>query len=299
MFQRLFSTIILLLILCAFPTMQAYCGHDGPKQDKPGILVVAFGTTMPTAEKALQHIEGVIKKTFPNVPVRMAYSSKIVRAKIAREQHRNIASPAEALAQMKDENFTHVAVQSLHSIPGEEYHNLLKTAYAFPTMGKSMQQVVMGMPLMATSTDLEKVADAIMACLPADRKPNEAIVLMGHGTHHPADVYYAALQYHLAKRDPNIFVGTVEGFPTLDDVIEKLKKNGLTKAWLMPLMSVAGDHANNDMAGDEPDSWKSILDKNGITSVPVLTGLADYDQLVAIWVDHLKTAYSQLNIKSH
>ncbi len=297
MLKRVVSTCFLFLLLCSMP-LQAECGHGDAKPDKPGILVIAFGTTMPKAEKALIGIEKKIQNAFPNVPVQIAYSSKIVRAKIAKEQQRDILSPAEALAQMKAENFTHVVVQPLHIIPGEEYHNVVKTAYAFLSMGKSMKQIVVGTPLMSTSDDLEHVCDAIMASLPKERKPDEGVVFMGHGTHHPADVYYAALQYHIAKRDPNVIIGTVEGNPTLSDVVAELKAKHITKIWLQPLMSVAGDHANNDMAGDEPDSWTSILKKNGITSTPILSGLAQFDPFANIWIDHLKEAYKQLHLSS-
>ena len=83
-------------------------------------------------------------------------------------------------------------------------------------------------------------------------------------------------------------MGTVEGFPEIDTIQELLEKNNIKKAWLMPFMSVAGDHAKNDMAGDEPDSWKSILTKAGIQCETVLKGIAEYDRFVDIWVDHIK-----------
>jgi sirohydrochlorin cobaltochelatase len=140
---------------------------------------------------------------------------------------------------------------------------------------------------------LQRVAEAMIKIIPPERKKKDAVVFMGHGTHHPADVYYAALNYHLHKLDPNIFVGTVEGWPEIDDVMKDLKKGGINKAYLMPLMSVAGDHARNDMVGPEENSWKSILEKQGIRCEPVLKGLAEYQEFVDIWLDHLKTAFSQ------
>ncbi len=92
---------------------------------------------------------------------------------------------------------------------------------------------------------------------------------MGHGTHHPANAFYAALMFQLQLKDPNVYIGTVEGYPELDTVLTLLKKNQIQKAYLIPFMSVAGDHAKNDMAGDENDSWKSIISKAGIECVPV------------------------------
>ena len=89
-------------------------------------------------------------------------------------------------------------------------------------------------------------------------------------------------------KDPNIFVGTVEGYPDVDLIKELLLKKKIKKAYLMPFMSVAGDHAKNDMAGDEDDSWKTIITNAGIQCVPILKGVAEYDVFVDMWVDHLK-----------
>jgi sirohydrochlorin cobaltochelatase len=107
------------------------------------------------------------------------------------------------------------------------------------------------------------------------------------------------MMFHLQRKDPHVFVGTVEGSPSIDDIVVMLKERKIRKAWLVPFMSVAGDHARNDMAGDEDDSWKSILTKEKIVCVPVLKGTAEYDNMVDIWVDHLKEAmaHSDCNLK--
>ena len=124
--------------------------------------------------------------------------------------------------------------------------------------------------------------------IPEERNKKDAVLLMGHGTPHPSNAFYAALMYHFQQKDPNIFVGTVEGFPEIDDIKAMLIKKKIKKVYLMPFMSVAGDHARNDMAGDEEDSWKSVLTAAGIECVPILKGTAEYDEIIAIWVDHLK-----------
>jgi sirohydrochlorin cobaltochelatase len=208
------------------------------------------------------------------------------------KEGKHLVTPVEALARMMGEKFTHVAVQSLHMIPGAEFHGLVQNVRRFAGMSKGMEKVLVGYPLLATSEDLQQVAEAMLKVIPPERKKQDAVVFMGHGTHHPADVYYAALNYHVQKLDPNIFVGTVEGWPEIDDMVGELKKRGLKKSYLMPFMSVAGDHARNDMAGAEEDSWKSILEKQGITCEPVLKGMAEYQEFVDIWVDHLKTVFS-------
>ena len=118
------------------------------------------------------------------------------------------------------------------------------------------------------------------------------MVLMGHGTPHPSNAFYAAMMYHFQQKDPNIFVGTVEGFPEIEHIKAMLLKKKIKKAYLIPIMSVAGDHARNDMAGDEEDSWKSILTKAGIKCVPIVKGTAEYDEIVAVWIEHLGSVLS-------
>ncbi len=281
--------ITLMALFCLFLQASILMAHGDTRPMKKGILLVAFGTSIPEAETSFKHIDAKVKAAFPGVEVRWAYTSKIIRHKLAR-QNKFIASPSEALAGMMDDDFTHVAVQSLHSIPGKEYNALRTTARAFAGMPKGMRSVRVGAPLLYSPEDVEKAVQALADQFPKARKADEAIVLMGHGTEHPGNIYYPALQYYFSRLDPNVFVGTVEGSPTLDDVLAGLKKRGITKAYLMPMMSVAGDHARNDMAGDEDDSWKSVLTRAGITCVPVLKGTAEYDAIADLWVDHLKTA---------
>jgi len=120
---------------------------------------------------------------------------------------------------------------------------------------------------------------------------------MGHGTPHPSNAFYAAFMYQLQRLDPNIFVGTVEGSPGIDDIKEILLKKGIKKAYLMPFMSVAGDHARNDMAGEDEDSWKSILTRAGVDCEPILKGTAEYNDIVNIWIDHLKAALTRLQVR--
>jgi len=288
MFHRTARTT-LLTIFCLIFQASLLMAHGDTRPMKKGILLVAFGTSIPEAEKSFKNIDTKVKAAFPGVPVRWAYTSKIIRHKLARE-NKIIDSPSEALAKMMDEDFTHVAVQSLHTIPGKEYNALRTTAKAFEGLPKGMRSIIVGAPLLYSPQDVKKAVKIIAAQFPRERKPDEAIVLMGHGTEHPGNIYYPALQYYFGQMDPNIFVGTVDGSPTLDDVLTGLKKKGITKAYLIPLMSVAGDHARNDMAGDEDDSWKSILTRAGITCVPILKGTAEYDAIADLWLEHLKIA---------
>jgi sirohydrochlorin cobaltochelatase len=281
----------LILILTVF-TMISICsaawagghGHNAPK--KVGILLVAFGSSEASAQVSFENIDKKVKGAYPATPVRWAYTSHIIRKKLAK-QGKHLDSPEVALAKMQDEGFTHVAVQSLHTIGGSEYHDLRRIVGAFKAMG-GFQRIILGNPLLATQDDMQSAVNAILGIIPKDRKKNDAVVLMGHGTHHPSNAFYAALMFQLQLKDPNTFVGTVEGYPQVELIKELLLQKNIKKAYLMPFMSVAGDHAKNDMAGEEADSWKSVLTKAGIQCIPILKGTGEYESFIDIWVNHIK-----------
>jgi sirohydrochlorin cobaltochelatase len=273
------------VLLSMLVGVAAASNHGGSKEQQKAILLVAFGSSEESAQISFENIDKSVKKAYPDIPVKWAYTSHIIRKKLA-SQGKLLDSPEVALAKMVDEGFTHVAVQSLHTIAGAEYHDLRKVVGSFKAMG-GFESIILGYPMLATQKDMARTVDAILATIPKERKKDEAVVLMGHGTHHPANAFYAALMFQVQLKDPNVYIGTVEGYPELDTVLALLRKNQIKKAYLMPFMSVAGDHAKNDMAGDEDDSWKTIITKEGIECVPVLKGTAEFEQFVDIWVDHL------------
>ncbi|MDZ7761812.1 MAG: sirohydrochlorin cobaltochelatase [Desulfovermiculus sp.] len=267
--------------------------HHEHQEDKVGILLVAFGSSYPQAQVAFENIEQKVTEAFPETPVHWAYTSHIVRKKLARED-KNLNSPAQALAQMQDEGFTHVAVQSLHTIPGAEFHDLHSVVNGFQSMAGGVEQVMLGFPLLAAPDDLQQVRQAMLDNIPKERSKDQAVIFMGHGTHHPSNAFYQAMAYLFQEKDSNVYVGTVEGSPSLENIMANLKEQGTKKAYLMPFMSVAGDHIRNDMAGDDPDSWKSILTEKGFEVETVLKGTAEYSNIVNIWVDHLKGVISNM-----
>ncbi|MDR3640689.1 MAG: sirohydrochlorin cobaltochelatase [Humidesulfovibrio sp.] len=288
---------VLALTLCLALALPALAGEgEGGKHaaSKHGILLVAFGTSVPEAVTAIDSLKRQAEAAFPGVPVRLAYSSSIIRHKIAAEGTIK-SSPAQALADMAAEGFTHVTVQSLQTIPGREFEDVRATAEAFQAMPKGIRQVSVGRPLLFLPKDIDAAAAAILPTLPAHKK-GEAVVLMGHGTEHPANAAYAALQLALWKQDPSVFVATVESTPSLDDLIPVLKRQGVRTAYLVPFMSVAGDHAHNDMAGAEHGSWANKLKAAGITPKPVLVGLGSRPAVAQLWIDHLKDADKELGL---
>jgi len=242
---------------------------------------------------SFDNIDKAVKTAYPGIPVRWAFASHIIRKKLV-QQGKHLSSPEVAIAQMMDEGFTHLAVQSLHTIGGAEYHDLRRTVGAFKAMG-GFQRIILGYPLLATQADMQRAVDAILENIPQDRQKSDAVVLMGHGTHHPSNAFYAALMFQLQLKDPYIFVGTVEGYPEVNDIKDLLLRKKIKKAFLMPFMSVAGDHAKNDMAGDGEDSWKTILTNSGIQCLPILKGTAEYGNFIDIWVSHIRGPLSHFD----
>lgn len=292
---RLFLLLCLACSLSAAAPALAAHGQVSAAPGKPGILLVAFGTSVPEAAADLDAVAAAAQARFPEVPVRVAWSSEQVRRKIARTRDLHVPSPAAALARMMDEGFTHVAVQSLHVVAGREYHDLEATVRAFAALPGAMR-LELGEPLLSRPASLAPAAAALLENLPAKRTPDEAVILFGHGTDHPGGLAYPALQQTLSTCAHNVFVGTAEGVPGFDHVLAELDANGAITAWLVPLMSVAGDHARDDMAGDDPDSLASRLKSRGITVRPVLRGLAGVPGVADLWLEHLDAAWTRLGM---
>jgi sirohydrochlorin cobaltochelatase len=181
---------------------------------KKGILLVAFGTSAPGAERAIDNLVSETKAAFPGIEVRLAYTSNIIRRKLRRERNLEIPTPPEALAQMNDERFTHVYVQPMHVIPGEEYDDLKSAVNAFASVkGKyGFERIALGRPFLADSSDCELMAE-ILARRFAAKPEDSAIVLMGHGSSHEGNSMYVEMQKALSSKAKNIFLGTVEEGP--------------------------------------------------------------------------------------
>jgi sirohydrochlorin cobaltochelatase len=287
------SRTVLALCLSLCLAVPALAGHDAGKEPKRAIVVAAFGTTVPEAAPAIDKMVERVRAAYPGVPVSLCYTAAMIRHKLAKEG-KIVPSPAEALAVLPDQGVTDVAVLSLQTIPGHEYDDLIRLAAAFSGLPKGLHTVGVSAPLLFGKDDFPRVAKALLEAAPKERKPGEAVIFVGHGTDHPANMAYPALQYTLWRLDPNAFVATVEGTPGFEDAVSELKKRNVKKAWLMPLFAVAGDHARNDMAGPEKDSLASRLKAAGIEAVPVLSGNGDREAVAAVWLDHLKATFQAL-----
>lgn len=250
---------------------------------KKAVLAVSFGTTFPeTREKTIGATERAIKEAFPGYDVYRAFTSKIVRHRIEEKEGLTIDDPATALGKLAAKGYEEVYVQSLHIIPGIEYSLVQKTAKDYQGKFRTLKVT---QPLLDTFADFQQLV-RFMADQSAELPNGEAILWMGHGTAHSSFTTYACLDHMLAYTKS--YVGAVESYPDVEDEIKRLKHAGVAKVYTQPLMMVAGNHAHNDMASDDPHSWKSILEDNGIVAEPVLKGLGEYPEIQKMFIAKLK-----------
>ena len=242
------------------------------------VLVTSFGTShKDTREKCLDLIENEVRAKYGSEKVERAYTSGVIRRIVEKKEGIHIFDQNEGLEALKNKGYDEIVTMSLHILDGIEYAKL-NDKY-----GKISK------PLLVTDEDFRKVVNDEEF---NSTEGNDAIVFMGHGSESAADSTYQRLQeeYVKAGKD-NIFIATVEGQVTIEDVIQKLKGKGFSKILLKPFMIVAGDHAKNDMASDEEDSWKTILQNEGYEVTPLLKGMGEYEFIRKMFMDKLEEVY--------
>ena len=261
------------------------------EEKPPVILAVSFGTSFDdNREVTIGAVENAIKEANPDYEVRRAFTSQIVIDVIKENGGAAIDNVEQAFDRLVDDGVKELVVQPTHVMSGFEYDDLMAVVDEYK--GK----FAVGAPLLASDADYTALADALAADTAAYNVDGTAVVFMGHGTHHEANVAYGKLQETFtAKGNNNYFVGTVEGRPTLEDVIAGVKAGGYSKVVLQPLMVVAGDHANNDMAGDEEGSWKLAFEAEGIEVECSLKGLGSIKAVQDMYVAHTSEAVKGLN----
>ena len=239
--------------------------------NQKALAVISFGTTYTLAQDAIMQIESTLSCHAKEYDCFRAFTSRMVIAKLKREQGQYVLTPEELMEQLYQKGYKEVLCQPLHIINGFEFEKMYKALSAFTD---KFDKIQIGRPLLTFEDDYKACCDIVMKYAPAP-KEETALVFMGHGTAHYANASYCQLENTFrALGHEHVYVGTVEGFPNLDYIIGRLKKHNITRVHLMPFMIVAGDHAQNDMAGEEPDSWKSILESEGFQVTVQLDGLA-------------------------
>lgn len=258
---------------------------------KKGILLAAFGSGSLQGESTLKRFDDQVRRAFPGVSVRWAFTSMLMRERLASARKKS-DSVHKALRKMAFEKFTHVAVQPLHVIPGREYGDILAAADDL-RRGGVFASLVVGAPLLTQAPEtVERAARALLRELPAERGADEPVLFMGHGTRHAAESRYGALTEAVRRLDPLVFMGTLNGAFRLEHIIALLRASGhpLRRVWLLPLLAVVGRHTLEDMAGAAETSWRSRILAEGIACTPVLRGMMEYQGFMDIWADHLGKA---------
>lgn len=264
--------------------------YGGKKQmsdtTKKAILAVSFGTSHnDTREVTIDAIEKDMQAAFPEYPLYRAWTSKMIINKVNKRDHVHIDTVKEAMEKMRADGITDVLVQPTHVINGIENDIMKEEALSYR---EDFHSISFGDPLLTSEQDNREVIGAVAEEF-SQLKDDEVLVLMGHGTTHYANSIYAALDYTFKDRGhKNIFLGTVEAYPSMDSIMKLVKEYDPSKVVLAPFMIVAGDHAKNDMAGDDPESWYSQFKDAGYEVEAVIKGLGEYPGIRKILVNHLK-----------
>lgn len=278
-----------------------------PTPDLPGIVLAPYGTLFPPALATYGQIKKAYEREFPGSPVRLAFTSPLMVKRLREKEGIIISSLLGALAQLHDLGCERAVVQSLQIVPGEEFHQAAGLVQAMQGSGKqTFSRLETGLPLLSDLSDCRAVSSLLptflsslqfslssMSASPWDPE-KEAAVLAGHGTGHPADALYSLLDQVLKREHKNVFLGTIEGFSGLSELLQELKGCGVRAVRLLPFLLVAGGHAENDIFGLRHLSWKSTLEREGYEVVADRRGLGEREQIVALFLKHTRNALEKM-----
>ncbi len=293
-----------------------------PGSGKNAIIVASFGTTVPEAVASITNITETVRKAYPETEVRLTFTSNIIRSIWKKRQAEpqkwlDQSIPEEVLyvknfiatvGDLLEDGYTNIVVQPTHMFFMEQSHDLMQYVNGLASIRtmkerwKPIHTIVMGRPALGMPGDVYPYHDdvtSVVETLAGDaeeaRKAGAALVYMGHGNEHWSTGIYAETEKKMREMYPDVatFIGVVEGHPQLDDVVSRLKHAETKKIVLKPFMIVAGDHATNDMAGPEADSWKSVLSKEGYEVDAVLLGLGSNDAFARLFVERIADAAQQ------
>ena len=255
---------------------------------KKAILVVSFGTShMDALKNSIEKIENKIKEEFKEYDVYRAFTAHMIIKKIKNRDGINIPTPEEALEELREKGYEEVLVQPLHIIPGEEFDYIKGIVKIHKDDFKSIK---IGRPIFYYQgmEGLPKDYSLFIESIKEVLENEESVVLFGHGTAHYGNAVYGMLQTVLVDEEyDNVFVATVEGYPSIESCIKRMKKKNIKKTKLVPLLLVAGDHAKNDMASDEDDSLKSMLEREGIEVRLHMHGLGEFDKFGYLYINRI------------
>ena len=266
--------------------------------ENKALLVVSFGTTHEdTRIKNIDLLEKELQEAAGGIKLYRAWTSKIIMAVLKKRDNILIDDVKTAMQRMLDDGIKEVYVQPTHIVNGIEYDMMKADIEAY---NDKFERIVCASPLLTLDDDYNEVVKAYANIIDNGEwnlefeegfvysKDDTAVVFMGHGSDHHVNSVYAALDYRFKERGlDNVFVGTVEAYPDFDTVLKELKKHNYKKVVLTPLMLVAGDHAKNDMAGDDEEAWNTLLKNEGYQVAVVLKGMGEYEGIRNIYIRHI------------
>ncbi len=281
--------------------------EDLSADEPPTIVLVAYGSLDFEARKTYEKIRAVYRREFEAPAVEIAFTAGFIRRRLAGGEGTAVESPLTALAKLHDSGHEDVIVQSLHVAPGSEFHEATALVAALGTVrGKfGFRRLAMGMPLLASGPDYDAVSEALAPefdrvtvggeVAASKRNPEEtAVVLVGHGTAHPADATYSRMALVLKRDHKNVFLGTIDGFPGLEEALDEVRASGVSRVRLVPFLVVAGGHAAKDISGDGSESWKRSFEEAGYEVDLNLLGMGENPRVVEIFVEHTRRAVERL-----
>ena len=254
---------------------------------------MSFGTSFNDSRRlTVGGIEGALEQAFPDWSVRRGFTSQIIIDHVKARDGEVIDNVTEALDRAIANGVKTLVVQPTHLMHGFEYTDLVDELAGY---SDAFDKIVVGEPLLTSDEDFSRVADILIEATKEYDDGKTAICFMGHGTEADSNAVYAQMQQVLKDKGcKNLYVGTVEAEPSLDDVLAAVKQGSYSRVVLEPMMIVAGDHANNDMAGDEDDSWKRVFEANGYEVTCLLRGLGEMEAIQQIFTEHARAAADSL-----
>lgn len=263
--------------------------NEDTAQPTQAILVVSFGTSYnDSRDITIGAIENAIAEAYPDYSVRRAFTAQTIIDILKDREGLDIDNVSQAMDRLVADGVKTLIVQPTHLMSGYEYDDLVAELGNYTD---KFDSITVGAPLLSSKEDRAAVIAVITAETASYSDDHTAVIFMGHGTEHPANAVYATMQDEItAAGYSNYFIGTVEATPSLDDMIAAAQAGGYTKVVLEPLMVVAGDHANNDMAGDEEGSWKTAFEAAGFEVECLIRGLGQFEGIQQIYVQHVQKA---------
>ncbi|MBR6970567.1 MAG: sirohydrochlorin cobaltochelatase [Firmicutes bacterium] len=268
---------------------------DPLNQDEIGeneLLVVSFGTSFNDSRVAtIGAIEKALIEAFPEWSVRRGFTAQIIIDHVANRDGEVIDNFEQAMDRAVANGVKNIFIQPTHLMDGLEYNDIVESAANY---ADAFEKVVIGKNLLSSDSDFVTVANLVHEETASYDDGETAIIFMGHGTEAESNSVYASMQGTFKQMGfDNYYMGTVEATPSLEDVLQAAKDGGYKRVVLEPLMIVCGDHANNDMAGDEEDSWKSTFEAEGFEVICNMKGLGEFEGIQQLIVEHAQESMAE------